>query len=84
MVRKWRQWPWEKKLGLATLAVTMVGAAIPLAIWAADALRAHSPGPKVSASELLVENPNRARLRGSLALSSSYTTMAIELRRSHV
>jgi hypothetical protein len=60
MVRKWRQWPWEKKLGLATLAVTMVGAAIPLAIWAADALRAHSPGPKVSASELLVENPNLA------------------------
>jgi hypothetical protein len=60
MLRRWRQWPWEKKLGLATLAVTMVGAAIPLAIWAADALRAHSPGPKVSASELLVENPDLA------------------------
>jgi hypothetical protein len=60
MLRKWRQWPWEKKLGLATLATTLVGASIPLAIWVADALRAHRPGAKLAASELLVDNPRQS------------------------
>jgi hypothetical protein len=60
MLRKWRQWPWEKKLALATLTTTLVGASIPLAIWVADALRAHRPGAKITASELLVDNPRQS------------------------
>jgi hypothetical protein len=60
MLRKWRQWPWEKKLALATLATTLIGASIPLAVWIADALRAHRPGPKIAASELLVDNPHQS------------------------
>ena len=58
MVRKWRQWPWEKKLAIATLATTLMGAAIPLAIWLADVLRAHRPSPNIAATELLVDNPD--------------------------